>query len=93
MFNQYRDFNAKNIFKTFNSHPAYDGRLNGLDVFIMQSDENLQKVMQDAKDMERFYMLSRPEAMELALAKNELNENLDFTDLDLLKLKNWVDEV
>ncbi len=93
MFNQYRDFNAKNIFKTFNSHPAYDGRLNGLDIFIMQSDENLQKVMQDAKDMERFYMLSRPEAMELALAKNELNENLDFTDLDLLKLKNWVDEV
>ena len=93
MFNQYRDFDAKNIFKTFNSHPAYDGRLNGLDIFIMQSDENLQKVMQDAKDIERFYMLSRPEAMELALAKNELNENLDFTDSDLLKLKNWVNEV
>ena len=93
MFNQYRDFDAKNIFKTFNSHPAYDRRLNGLDIFIMQSDENLQKVMQDAKDIERFYMLSRPEAMELALAKNELNKNLDFTDSDLLKLKNWIDEV
>ena len=62
-------------------------------VFIMQSDENLKKVMQDAKDIERFYMLSRPEAMELALAKNELNENLDFTDSDLLKLRNWVNEV
>ena len=93
MFNQYIDFDAKNIFKTFNSHPAYDRRLNGLDIFIMQSDENLQKVMQDAKDIERFYMLSRPKAMELALAKNELNENLDFTDSDLLKLKNWIDEV
>lgn len=68
-------------------------RNDAFNTFIMQSDENFKKVMQDAKDIERFYMLSRPEAMELALAKNELNENLDFTDLDLLKIKNWVNEV
>ena len=75
--------------KIVNGIPKQDA----FNVFIMQSDENLQKVMQDAKDIERFYMLSRPEAMELALAKNELNENLDFTDSDLSKLKDWVNEV
>ena len=93
MLKQYIDFDVKHPFDSFNHDKHYTGRFNGVTGAIMQSDENLQKVMQDAKDIERFYMLSRPEAMEFALAKNELNENLDFTDSDLLKLRNWVNEV
>ena len=89
MFNQYKDFDAKNIFKTFNSHPAYDGRLNGLDVFIMQSDENLQKVLYTAEDYIQ-YTDDRADAIDFALKLHRLNEVLDFTDLDQKRIRDWV---
>lgn len=92
MFSQYRDFDAKNIFKTFNSHPAYNGKLNGLDVFIMQSDENLQKVLYTAEDYMR-YTDDRADAMDFALKLHRLNETLDFTDLDQERIRDWVNEI
>lgn len=61
-------------------------------VFIMQSNENLQKVLQDAKWLERVYTMTRSEAMDIALDKNNLRFELDFTDLDQQKLRDWVDE-
>lgn len=61
--------------------------------FIMQSDENLQKVLQDAQLIERAYIMTRSEAMDIALDKNYLNFESDFTDLDQQKIRNWVDEV
>lgn len=62
-------------------------------VFIMQSNENLQKVLQDAQLIERIYIMTRSEAMDIALDKNHLNFESDFTDLDQQKIRNWVDEV
>jgi len=62
-------------------------------VFIMQSNENLQKVLQDAQLIERTYIMTRSEAMDIALDKNHLNFESDFTDLDQQKIRNWVDEV
>lgn len=61
--------------------------------FIMQSDENLQKVLQDAQLIERAYTMTRSEVMDIALDKNYLNFESDFTDLDQQKIRNWVDEV
>ena len=89
MFNQYKDFDAKNIFKTFRGHIAYDGRLNGLDVFIMQSDENLQKVLYTAEDYMQ-YTDDRVNAMDFALKLHRLNETLDFTDVDRKRIRDWV---
>ena len=61
--------------------------------FIMQSDENLQKVLQDARLIERTYIVTRSEAINIALNKNYLNFESDFTDLDQQKIRNWVNEV
>lgn len=58
--------------------------------FIMQSDENLQKVLYEAEICIRKYNMSRHEALEFILHKNGLNANLDFTDLDQSKLMKWL---
>ena len=61
--------------------------------FIMQSDENLQKVLQDARLIKRTYIVTRSEAINIALDKNYLNFESDFTDLDQQKIRNWVNEI
>lgn len=60
--------------------------------FIMQSDENLQKVLFDMKIYIDNYGMNKKEACDFALNKNRLNINLDFTDLDRHKLLEWVNE-
>lgn len=60
--------------------------------FIMQSDENLQKVLFDMKMCIDNYDMNKKEACDFALNKNRLNINLDFTDLDKHKLLEWVNE-
>jgi hypothetical protein len=50
MLNQYPDFDVKHPFKTFNSSPYYDGRLNGYDVMIMQSDLYTNKIIEIFKE-------------------------------------------
>lgn len=58
-------------------------------VFIMQSDENLQKVLHTAEDYMR-YSNDRADAMDFALKLHRLNEILDFTDLDQKRIRDWV---
>ena len=91
MFNQYKDFDAKNIFKTFNSHPVYDGRLNGLDVFIMQSDENKQKILESAKEFIYVKNVDKITAVNAALNRYNLSLISDFTDADRKEIMDWVE--
>jgi hypothetical protein len=58
--------------------------------FIMQSDENLQKVLFEAELCVNKYDMTRHEALEFILHKNGLNINLDFTDLDQHKIMKWL---
>lgn len=78
MLKQYIDFDAKHIIKTFNSSPAYDGRLNGLDVMIMQSDENYKNLLSLFKD-----------AIEKGYNPNDVKDDifnyLDLTEEDLIE--------
>lgn len=91
MFNQYRDFDAKNIFKTFNGHLAYDGRLNGLDIFIMQSEENTKKVIDGAKSLIYMYNTDKTSAINVALRRYNLSLIKDFTDNDRQRILDWVE--
>ena len=92
MFNQYKDFDAKNIFKTFNSHPAYDGRLNGLDAFIMQSDENKQKILESAKELVYVKNIDKITAVNAVLNRYDLSLISDFTDIDRKEIMDWVED-
>ena len=58
-------------------------------VFIMQSDENLQKVLYTAEDYMQ-YTNDRADAIDFALKLHRLNEVLDFTDLDQKRIRDWV---
>lgn len=60
--------------------------------FIMQSNENLQKVLRDAKSIISRYIMNKSEAMDIALDRNALNFDSDFTDLDQQRIRDWVDE-
>ncbi len=64
-------------------------RQEAFNVFIMQSDENLQKVLYTAEDYMR-YTDDRADAMDFALKLHRLNEILDFTDLDQKRIRDWV---
>lgn len=66
---------------------------NGFNVFIMESDKNLQKVLADAEIAKNIYLLTPVEAIELALIKNNLNKVLDFTDVDKKKIDDWINKV
>ena len=59
--------------------------------FIMQSDENLQKVIARAKWYLQ-YEKNRKNAVDMALKMTNLNEVLDFTDLDRKRLRDWINE-
>ena len=64
-------------------------RQDAFNVFIMQSDENLQKVLYTAEDYMR-YTDDRADAMDFALKLHRLNEVFDFTDLDQKRIRDWV---
>jgi len=64
-------------------------RQDAFNVFIMQSDENLQKVLYTAEDYMR-YSNDRADAMDFALKLHRLNEVLDFTGLDQKRIRDWV---
>lgn len=64
-------------------------RQDAFNVFIMQSNENLQKVLYTAEDYMR-YSNDRADAMDFALKLHCLNEVLDFTDLDQKRIRDWV---
>lgn len=64
-------------------------RQDAFNVFIMQSDENLQKVLYTAEDYMQ-YTDDRADAMDFALKLHRLNEILDFTDLDQKRIRDWV---
>lgn len=57
--------------------------------FIMQSDENLQNVIAKAKWYLQ-YENNRENAVDMALKMTNLNEVLDFTDLDRKRLRDWI---
>ena len=59
--------------------------------FIMQSDENLQKVIAKAEWYLQ-YENNRENAVDMALKITNLNEILDFTDLDRKRLRDWINE-
>ena len=59
--------------------------------FIMQSDENLQKVIARAEWYLQ-YENNRENAVDIALKMTNLNEVLDFTDLDRKRLRDWINE-
>ena len=71
--------------KIVNGIPKQDA----FNVFIMQSDENLQKVLYTAEDYMQ-YTDDRADAMDFALKLHRLNEILDFTDLDQKRIRDWV---
>lgn len=64
-------------------------RQDAFNIFIMQSDENLQKVLYTAEDYMQ-YTDDRADAMDFALKLHRLNEILDFTDLDQKRIRDWV---
>lgn len=59
--------------------------------FIMQSDENLQNVIAKAEWYLQ-YENNRESAVDMALKMTNLNEVLDFTDLDRKRLRDWINE-
>lgn len=86
MLKQFLDFDVKHPFKTFATDPAYDGKFNGVTGFLMQSDENVDKVIKRAKKNLLFYSLED----SLVEALNYYNlSKADFTDSDYNKLLRW----
>ena len=80
MLRQYPDFDVKNFGKTFITHPAYDGRLNGFDVMVMVSQENADKVIETYKKI--IDKLSAP------LSSFTISyDDTDILDSDKLRIK------
>lgn len=91
MFKQYKDFNAKHPFKTFNTDSTYDGRFNGVTGMIMQSDENKEKVLKRARQ-NTYWLYSRTQCLNEALEHYNLFES-DFTEMDYHYLIQWAQGV
>lgn len=90
MLNQYRDFNAKNIFKTFIGNRGYDERLNGTDVFIMQSELNVDRCLPLFKQaIEQGYNPNDVKSQIFDALK--ISDN-DFTDSDSNRLIREVEK-
>ena len=91
MLNQYKDFDAKHIFKSFLGNRGYDGRLNGTDVFIMQSELNVERCLPLFQ-----------QAIEQGFNPNDAKEAIfnvlkitdaDFTDTDAERLIEQVEKI
>lgn len=91
MLNQYKDFDAKHIFKSFLGNQGYDGRLNGIDVLIMQSELNVERCLplfQQA--IEQGY--NPNDAKETIFNTLKITDN-DFTDTDAERLIKQVEKI
>lgn len=77
-----------NLFECFNN-----GKLNGLDIFIMQSDENYQKVIKRAEYYNTISSLDRARCATYALNDYKLSLKQDFTDGDKKRIEDWIREV
>lgn len=77
-----------NLFECFNN-----GKLNGLDIFIMQSDENYQKVIKRAEYYNTISNLDRAGCATYALNDYKLSLKQDFTDGDKKRIEDWIREV
>ena len=88
MFKQYPDFDVKNFMKTFNSHSAYNGRLNGFDVMIMQSQEDTDEIIEKAKS----YILKEYNILEVENWINEEIKNKEILEPDQIRIKEELEK-
>lgn len=66
------------------------GRMNGFGTFIMQSDENKNKILEEAEENVYTKGIDREDALEMALNEYNLSLEEDFTDPDKKEIINWV---
>lgn len=69
-----------------------DGKMNGFDTFIMQSDENKQKVLESAKEFIYVKNIDKITAVNTALNRYNLSLISDFTDIDRKEIMDWVED-
>lgn len=82
-------FDVGKVFSTFNSSPNYNGRFNGIDGYIMQSQESTDKLIEDFKQL--IALGYNPNSIyEDVLRKNNIQES-DLTDWDKARLKRTVE--
>ena len=67
-----------------------NGRMNGFGTFIMQSDENKNKILEEAEENVYKMGIDREDAFEMALDEYNLSLEKDFTDPDKKEIINWV---
>lgn len=91
MLNQYHSFDVKHPFKTFITDSNYCGCFNGVTGAIMQSDENVSKLLVAFK-----------EAIENGNNLNEIQDDIyqelniypeDLTDDDFNRLQNEIQKM
>lgn len=58
--------------------------------FIMQSDENLQNIIERATYLVYTFNTDKKSAIEIALKQYGLSLDKDFTDLDRKKILDWI---
>ena len=91
MLNQYKDFDAKHIFKSFLGNQGYNGRLNGTDVLIMQSELNVERCLSLFQQaIEQGY--NPNDAKESIFNALKITDN-DFTDIDAERLIEQVEKM
>lgn len=69
-----------------------DGKMNGFGTFIMQSDENKQKVLEEAEKNVYKRGMDREDALDMALEEYNLSFEEDFTDPDKKEIIDWVND-
>lgn len=68
------------------------GKTNGFGAFIMQSDENKQKVLESAKEFIYVKNIDKITAVNAALNRYNLSLISDFTDADRKEIMDWVED-
>lgn len=82
-------FDVGKVFSSFNTTPSYNGKFNGADGYIMQSQESTDKLIQDIVRLIHFGY--NPNVIyEDVLRKNHIQES-DLTDWDKARLKRAVE--
>lgn len=87
MMKQYPDFDAKHIFKTFNTNKYYNGDINGVDAFIAQSQIYTERLIECFKEYaDRGYDVS-DDYVQDEIFKECDYDICDLTDADILRIK------
>lgn len=68
-----------------------DGRINGIEAMIMDSDEKADKIVKDFEEIMK-NELSPYAALDQAFARNNVTED-DFTDFDLERINRKVNAI